>query len=304
MRLAGGMFEEGRRVGVAAAVAAVGLGICYLAAAGAPARMIGLNLAALLVGLAAFATVNGPSWRLDPAGRLMLPALGAVLLATALFGTPVDGASRWATFGPLNLQVSLIVLPAMLVAFARAPGSSGAAGLSLAALALALQPDRAMAGVLVASLMVLALRCRDRAVWITLAAALAGFAATLLRPDTLPAVPFVDRIFFTSFDVHPLAGAAVVGGAILMLLPALTGWRGGEALRSPALVFGAAWGAIILAAALGNYPTPLVGYGGSAIVGYLLSVALLPAQTAASRSGQAAAGTGKEAGDKPLLRAA
>jgi hypothetical protein len=46
------------------------------------------------------------------------------------------------------------------------------------------------------------------------------------------------------------------------------------------LVFGAVWMAAVLAAALGNYPTPVVGYGGSAIVGYLLSLGLLPARRA------------------------
>lgn len=31
-----------------------------------------------------------------------------------------------------------------------------------------------------------------------------------------------------------------------------------------------------MAAALGNYPTPIVGYGGSAIMGYALSLLALP----------------------------
>jgi hypothetical protein len=50
------------------------------------------------------------------------------------------------------------------------------------------------------------------------------------------------------------------------------------------VVFGTIWFSAVAAAALGNYPTPLVGYGGSAIVGYLFSVAMLPrpAQSAAT----------------------
>jgi hypothetical protein len=42
---------------------------------------------------------------------------------------------------------------------------------------------------------------------------------------------------------------------------------------------------VAAAAALGNYPTPLVGYGGSAVLGYLLSVALLPAGARRSDAG-------------------
>jgi hypothetical protein len=47
-------------------------------------------------------------------------------------------------------------------------------------------------------------------------------------------------------------------------------------------VFGAAWLAVVAAAALGNYPTPLVGYGGSAILGYLISLIGLPPRAAAA----------------------
>lgn len=36
-----------------------------------------------------------------------------------------------------------------------------------------------------------------------------------------------------------------------------------------------------MAAALGNYPTPIVGYGGSAIIGYVLSLLALPKRAGA-----------------------
>jgi hypothetical protein len=147
----------------------------------------------------------------------------------------------------------------------------------VAAATLALQPDRAMAGVLAAGLMVLAAARPDRRTLLALAASLAGMVAALAQPDRFPPAPYVDQVLYTAFDVHPLAGAAVFAGALLMLLPAaaamLPWYRPSEAH----LAFGAAWFAAILAAALGNYPTPLVGYGGSAVIGYLLSVALLPA---------------------------
>ena len=47
---------------------------------------------------------------------------------------------------------------------------------------------------------------------------------------------------------------------------------------------------MILAALLGNYPTPLVGYGGSAILGYLVSLLGLPPRMRASASDAAIAG--------------
>lgn len=271
----GGAPNKPETIGIASAIAAVGLGVFYLVEAGAPLRMAAMNLAALLVGLAAFATVRMPRWRLGEAGAFILPGLGILLLATAVFGARVEGAARWVTIGPLSLQLSLILLPSMLIGFARDPRTAGASGIALAAAALALQPDRAMAAALLAGLAALALYRRDRLLLILLGLGATGFAITLVRPDELPAIPYVDQIFYTSFDVSPLAGAAVAGGACLLLLPTMALWWSGSACRRIGLVFAATWLTIILAAALGNYPTPVVGYGGSAIVGYLLSLALL-----------------------------
>jgi hypothetical protein len=92
----------------------------------------------------------------------------------------------------------------------------------------------------------------------------------------LPAVPFVDGILFTSFSVHPLAGAAILLGLGLLVLPAIAGRFMDPANDGACRVFGAIWIGGIAAAALGNYPTPVVGYGGSAILGYVLSLSVFP----------------------------
>ncbi|HEX8216094.1 MAG TPA: hypothetical protein VF577_01400, partial [Allosphingosinicella sp.] len=203
-------------------------------------------------------------------------ALALPILLTALFGAAVDGASRWVSVGPLNLQVSLILLPAMLLLYARRPDWIGTAGMIVASVALALQPDRAMAGVLAAGLLAVLVSSRSADAIVAAAGGILAFAATLVSPDGLPAVPYVDGVLYTAFSVHILAGLAVTIGAGLLVLPAAIGlWReAGE--RSAFLAFGTCWAGVIAAAALGNYPTPLVGYGGSAVLGYLLSVALLP----------------------------
>jgi hypothetical protein len=169
----------------------------------------------------------------------------------------------------------------------------------VAALALALQPDRAMAGALAAGLAGLAIVQPN---WRTLAAAAGGigaFLAALAQPDALAAVPFVDGILYSAFDIHPLLGAAVVAGAATLILPAF-----GTGERGPRVVFGAMWLAIVAAAALGNYPTPVVGYGGSAVLGYLLSVALLPGGSQAPAVTRSASATRRPRPEDPSLRTA
>jgi hypothetical protein len=286
--------DRPRLLGLVCGATAVGIGIAYMQATGAPPRYLLVNLAALVLGATAWLALGSAGRsRLAGAGIAAL-AMSVPLLLTAWFGIAAEGAARWVRVGPLTLQVSLILLPVIILLYARRPDGAGTAGMIVAALALAVQPDRAMAGVLAASLLVLALDARRRLPILAAAAAAGAFGWTLLTPDALPASPFVDRVLHAAFDVHPLAGAAVAGGAAALILPAAIGLWKGEGDRPALLAFGACWSAVVAAAALGNYPTPLVGYGGSAVLGYLLSVSLLPGgargtESAAPASPQSAA---------------
>ena len=265
-----------RTLGIACMIGAVLLGLAYLAIAGAPTRYLAINAGALAVGLTMLALLG----RIAAAGRQWtsgaITAMAGALLATALLGAEADGAARWVKLGGFAIQPSLILLPVMLIAFSRTRNALATAGIVTAAVAMALQPDRAMAGMLAVSLAVLVTIHRDRHVIVALAVGAIGFAATLARADALPAVPYVDQILYSSFGVHAGAGMAVLGGSVLLLLPAIVGWRRDAESRAVYVVFGVVWFAAIIAAALGNYPTPIVGYGGSAIIGYALSLLALP----------------------------
>ena len=99
----------------------------------------------------------------------------------------------------------------MLVLYARRPDAIGTAGMIAAAFALAVQPDRAMAGVLVAGLLgLLAARGRSR-----LAVAGGGCVGRGVRLDhaqarrLFPPSPYVDQILYTAFDVHEAVRALV-----------------------------------------------------------------------------------------------
>jgi len=270
-----GVLRSPRRVGIVCASAATGLGLVYMTAAGAPTIYLVVNALALAMGLAIFGIVqrSGQAPRL-PGGVAL--ALAGLLLVTALFGASAEGASRWIRIGGLTLQLSLIILPAMLIAFAQGRDLLLTLSVLLAAVALSLQPDRAMAGVLVLALAVVGVHRRDRWVFWAIVVALAGFAVTLIRPDSLPAVPYVDQVLYTAFQVHAMAGVAVLGGVLLLIVPAIAGQRLDPNNRAVYAVFGAVWLGTVVASALGNYPTPLVGYGGSAILGYALSLSFLP----------------------------
>ncbi len=278
-------IDRPRSFAALCAAAAVGLGFVYLTLAGAPVSYVAMNGAALALGLLTLGVLR-------EAGRLGRVPYGAVslllaglLLLVGLIGVSAEGVRRWIAVGGVSLQPGLVLMPLLALNVARSRDALSVLAVAIAALALALQPDRAMAGALAAGLAALAMVRFDRVVLAALGAALSGFAVTLVRPDASSAMPFVDQIFLSSFAVHPLAGLAVTGGAALMLAPAIAGLARDPGHRAAYAVFGAVWLAVIAAAALGNYPTPLVGYGGSAILGYLVSAMGLPPRAAVAADG-------------------
>jgi hypothetical protein len=292
-----------RRLAALCAIAATGLGLAHMNAAGAPPSYLAVNAAALAIGLLAVGVLieAGRVWRIS-AGAVTV-GLACVILLTALWGVSADGATRWISAGGILVQPGLFLVPVVALQFGRARDGGSLLAVGIAALALALQPDRAMAGALAAGMAALAVARAERAVLVAFGLALAAFAATLVRADASPAMRFVDQVFYSSFAVHPLAGLGVLAGAVLMLVPAVAGFLRDPDHRPTYAMFGAVWLAVILAAALGNYPTAFVGYSGSAILGYLISLLGLPPRTAIRSIGRdgAAARPGPE--EQPNLRA-
>jgi cell division protein FtsW (lipid II flippase) len=255
------------------ATISVALGAIYLSAAGAPGIYIGVNAAALGVGVIAASVMRRPLIRVRGLGGPLTVVMGLVLLATAVFGIHIDGASRWISVAGIALQPSLILLPPAMVHFASDRGWLSSIGLAIAALALGLQPDRAMAGTLAIGLAALSLHRREPAVIAALVVAIGAFAATLAAADLVPPAPFVEQVVQSAFGLHWLIGLATLIGLVALLVPAVAGFAARGTAPESLTVFGATWSAVIAFAIIGNYPTPLVGYGSSAILGYCLSAA-------------------------------
>jgi cell division protein FtsW (lipid II flippase) len=257
------------------AATSVALGGLYMIAAGAPQRYILVNAAALAMGVTTASLTRRVPVRDRRFAGAATVAIGLLLLATAMFGVHTQGASRWVSVGGISLQLSLILLPPAMTHFARDRGWLSSSGLVIASIGLGMQPDRAMAGTLTAGLAAIWLYRREPPVTVALAAALFGLAATMLRPDVVAPASFVEQGVQSAFAFDVLTGVATVAGLATMLVPAAAGFGARTEERVVFAVFGATWLAVIAFAVVGNYPTPLVGYGSSAILGYCLSAAVL-----------------------------
>ncbi|HEX6369243.1 MAG TPA: hypothetical protein VF006_09940 [Longimicrobium sp.] len=264
-----------------APVPALVVGVLTMRMSDVPAALWGQNLAAwavgtlLCLGLWRTRSSSGRSRWFDFAAVLTLAALAATLLAPG-----VEGVHRWVPLGPVRLHAAAVLLPLLLVAMqglSQARGWWISTGVAVGvALVLLLQPDAAQATAFAAGCLVLLLPLagRDplRLTSLLSLPLLAGL--TWLRQDPLAPVPYVEGIIDLAAGLG--AGWAVAAVLSLLVLPLpffLAGRRPG---KHAGLALGTYVTVTLLAAFLtGNFPVPVMGYGVSPILGYLVGLGIL-----------------------------
>lgn len=257
------------------AAAAVIVGCALLVALGAPSRMPLMNFAALLIGLSSLALLGVLRRASVPAaaGDWALVLLALTVPATAVFGEAAGTVARWIVIAGVTIQPAIIAVPVIAIALASRPSPVRAAAAAVAAVGVALQPDPSAATMLLAGTAApLAVARRDLSMALASALAAAAFGVAWLVTPALPPVPFVEGIAAQAFARGPAATALLLLGAVIALSPAAIATARN---RAAAASFAALWAAAMAASLAGSYPTPVLGFGGSAILGYILSVGLL-----------------------------
>lgn len=135
------LMRRPRRLGIVAATLATGAGLAFMAAAGAPRAYIAVNGAALAIGLALLAVAVRSRGEAVQGGGAFVLAAALGLLATAIFGVTIDGATRWVRIGVVTLQPGLLLLPVMILAYARCRDRLAIAGVSAGKTAAAAPAD-------------------------------------------------------------------------------------------------------------------------------------------------------------------
>lgn len=253
---------------------AVGAGCALLFILGAPPRMPIVNGAALFIGLlgvAAIGTIGrfgaSATW-----GDIALILASALVPLTALVGPQSDGVARWLLIGGLTIQPTMIVVPLIALGVALRPSTPRTAAAIIAALGLAMQPDPGAAAMLLAGLATPLLDKdlrgpSDSAGAVTAAIAL---AVAEWRTVDLPPVPFVEHVIPDAFAAGVLPAMLAMAAALLTLVPVVA-----RPLRAPHLAHLGLWIAALATALIGPFPTPVVGFGGSGVLGFVMSAGLL-----------------------------
>ena len=257
----------------ASGVAAGLIGLTYLLASGSPLTMVIVNGGTIVAGI--FLTLS-LRFAARPSDQVvaMTALIGAfILLGTASFGYAIEDARRWLLIGPFFIQTSLIFLPLIAVCFAKVQNIRTALAVFVAAFAMAVQPDRAMAAMIFVAVAIVGMMRPSKLTFGASIFCAMTFATTLLLPDQLPDAPFVDHILWSAFDIDLWVGLALWAGCLLLVCPILFTPKAERNILY--YVFSSCWLTLIAAAAMDAYPTPIVGYGASAIIGYFLSLIFL-----------------------------
>ncbi|MCV2365173.1 hypothetical protein LNV23_17135 [Paucibacter sp. DJ1R-11] len=266
------------RHGAACASAAVLAGSVFMAWAGAPKAWPWMNCVSLVFALASLALLPRQRLQSDASLRasLCLWMGTALLVSTAL--EPTAGLSgRWLRLGPVAVQPTWLLLPSLFLLSQRLPGAASAAmqrrtglGLLLAMAGLTAQMEMCWL-LLLGCLLLLRSASQQSGPGQTLLACLALLCAGVASQSwqAPPAQAFVDQVLLQAWaEGSGLALSWLVPATLLLLWPA---WRQGQAGEH-----GLLWAGILLLSLPGWLPTPLLGMGGSAILGYVLSLAAVP----------------------------
>jgi hypothetical protein len=257
--------------GVLGCAVAVLAGCAFMHSAGAPGHYVWMNLLSMVFAVATFYVLPHQRLQADELLRARLAfALGALLLIAGV-GLAHTGASAWLRIGPVTLNLPWLLLPALLLASDVKPQSVARSwavgGLLMACATLVLQADPVLLGLVAAVLAVRAWRRRDiTSAWLALAAS--GMAACVAPAWQAPqALAFVDQVIHRGFDQSGLVGLG------LLLTQAMPLWLALQ--HRQARQHGLVWGLLVALSLPGWLPSPLVGFAGSFIVAYVLSLMVL-----------------------------
>lgn len=261
-----------------AALLAVVTGCAVMRMQQVPSSIWLQNAAALLVGgLGTTLYLSAPG-RMGDGDVRVVAALCVAVLCCTFAGPGMEGVHRWIRLGPVSLNAAFLCVPVVLAIVERAI-LKGRLRLACALSAvtgviLFLQPDASMVSAF--ALAALPVLCRGRegcALRVGVCAALLLLAAVCwCRPDGLEPVAYVEGILLLAWESGPVWGIVSVLSLLVLFWPFAMGLRR-PASRALCSGFALYYAALLASSFIGVFPVPVIGYGVSPVIGYLISVA-------------------------------
>jgi cell division protein FtsW (lipid II flippase) len=237
--------------------------------------------------------------RTSQAWAVIAAAAALLMLAFTLLNPGVNSVRRWVSLGPVQLHAGFVALPVLIIlasAIARSENSRAPwiAGVSImiAAAVLVFQPDASQAIAFATAVLIVLFQRRlpSRIDWIAAAVCVGASGLTLSRPDSLEAVPYVEGIVRVAASRGAAWLAAAIVALMLLPLPFVV-----HSMKHPdhheGLGLAAYFVTVCIASFVAPFPVPILGYGLSPFLGYLVALGWI-VRTDALRSLKTTAGTG------------
>lgn len=247
---------------------------------GIPAQQLAVGL--LLTIACVFACLRRrPSVNVTPPASIIIAAVAAVvLLALTLLHHGLDGVHRWVSVGSLQLHAGFVALPVLIMlagALGRRGGSRARwvvdAGLVLAAVILACQPDASQAAAFAGAVatVVLQRNVASRIDWIAVAVCVGASLVAVSRRGALEPVPHVEGIVRLAANSGLTWLVASIAALMLLPIPFVVNWvrhRDHHESMGLAVYFVT----VCIAALVAPFPVPVLGFGLSPLLGYFIAL--------------------------------
>jgi cell division protein FtsW (lipid II flippase) len=199
------------------------------------------------------------------------------LLVLPFFFNDLDGIHRWLTFGPINIYIASIICPLLIIHLWKLTLKNReyyVFGLTLIILIILLfHPDAGQLTAFACATVIILWKKISRRIikllYITLTVVLVTASWVFL--DDLEPVPYVEDIIFLVADLGNVWFIMGILSLILLLSPFF--FYGKKSIVSLAL--GVYFLITMIVTLIGNFPMPIMGYGISPIIGYIISITLL-----------------------------
>lgn len=199
-----------------------------------------------------------------------------ILLLFTFIGEGMMGVHRWISIGPIRLNIAMIVMPIIILSLWKLLKNNSWWKVAIItifiSIVLFIQPDASQLSGFAIPMIFMLYKNGDKRIFSTIIS-LGLFILVILswiHLDSLSPVSYVEEILNLVGNV----GQAwfLLGIVSLVILPTPFILFPPEKLKLPSLCIGIYFIIIIISTFFGNFPVPLMGYGISPIIGYIISI--------------------------------
>ncbi|WP_262176459.1 hypothetical protein [Saccharococcus sp. Marseille-Q5394] len=207
-------------------------------------------------------------------GNFSYTIIIVALLFFPFFFNGLDGVHRWLSIGPINLYIASIILPLLIIHIWKLALNNReryVLGLTIiTSVILLFQPDAGQLTAFASAIAFIVWKIISnrmiKILSITFTAALC--IASWVFLDDLAPVPYVEHIIYLVADLGSFWFILGILSLILLLIPFF--FYGRKSIIS--LSLGVYFLMTMIVTLIGHFPMPIMGYGISPIIGYLISI--------------------------------